>query len=1416
MSEKEKGASSAGSSKPGQRSGKRGNTKSTRRKRSNRPSPPAFSDEQKQSRAQALTALKIAAPDLPVVARFDEIAELLKKHNVVVIAGETGSGKSTQLPQLLLREGYGQQGYIGLTQPRRLAATALASTLNEQVTMGESPEEGESPEGFTEVAGYQIRFQSTVQPHHLIKVMTDGVLLTEIRRDKWLNQYEVIIIDEAHERSTNIDLLLGYLKQLLRSRRNLKVIVTSATLDHERLQAFFDGAPLMEVTGRQYPVDIRYEDVGQLLGERPDSPEAVAWAVQEILPLLKSGELRGRDGLVFLPTERHILSAAQHLRKHMPAHISILPLYARLPQSEQRKIFHPTGRTRLILSTNVAETSLTVPNIGFVIDTGTARISQYSVHNKVQRLPIEAIAQSSAAQRAGRCGRIGPGVCLRLYSEQDFQKRDHHTKPEILRSHLASVLIQLLYLRLGDPEQFPFLDQPDPRLMRDGFQCLTQIGAVIPPGASGKGEQIQSDQTRRDQPQGAQRKGEQGNRSARRRRGYQLTDMGRRIAQLPLDPRLARILLAAAEFNCLEEQLILVSFLGVQDPRERSFWDDVRQAQVFKDFYDDQSDFMAVLKLWQWARTEKTEQTRRAFQKSCRALGINLARLFEWFGLHRQLVFWVNRQGMTRNKAPASYEQIHRALLCGWPLEIATLHPEGFYQGVRGRKLQIFPGNPLKRKKFPWLLVGEIIETEKQFAHRIAKIDPLWIEAAADALVKRTVGEPFWDKKRQQVRVHERGELLGLRLYGKRARSLAAIDPVAARMALIRFALVEKLWRSGLPFEAKNAEVLAVVDQWEHKLRRLDLRADDQILVDFFDAQLPADITDCRRLKRWAQKTIDAKPTASVSADKSPDKSADKNADKYACTTAKTSVINGDALCFDLQTVLAPYGISLDLALWPDTWLPRVYPEGMKPFVLSYHFDMSDDRDGITIHVPESRMNALGAAELTWLVPGYWPDLIAACVRAMPKASRRRVPPMPNWRQACLDWLTERAKGAGGIKGQANRQESFQQALTIFWQQQYSIDIPVTEIDALKLPEWLRFWISVQGVNGKVLAQGRDWEAVSGQTVHHAQEIDLGQTLPDAAPASSNQGGLPVGVFREWSFGDLPKALTELSDGASHAKCTKHAKTNRAKGKGGKPPEKGGEVLAGYCAFVDHGEGVQVSAFTQWGAAQEAHHAGLTRLFLLRAVQAVRAIKKQADVKKLGLLFGMSPETLLTQTLAKAVDICFIQKMDDLYAQAAFDACWDDRRNQFMTTHQELVQTLSALAEQAQAVRSHLLKLNSPALEAPKAAMTAQLNALLTEDFIAQTPPQWLSRYPVYCQGILARIERLQGNLTRDAQDEATVKALEAQFHSAMAQRAFPSDALKAVRWLLEELRLSFFAQRLKTLGKISPKRIQKVLDDHR
>lgn len=1327
-------ASEAGNGAPKSKaSNHRNKSGRSRRHRQTQVPGPLFTEAQLAVRTAALQSLTIAEPDLPVVARFDEIAALLKKHNVLVIAGETGSGKSTQLPQLLLREGYGKAGYIGLTQPRRLAATALAATLNEQITPGEHPE------GSAESAGYQIRFQSTVKPHHLIKVMTDGVLLTEIRRDKRLSQYEVIIIDEAHERSTNIDLLLGYLKQLLRTRKDLKVIVTSATLDHERFQAFFDGAPLLEVTGRQYPVEIRHEDVGLLLGERPDSPEAVAWAVQEILPLLKAGDLRGRDGLVFLPTERHIQAASRHLRKQMPAHISILPLYARLPQSEQRKIFHPTGRTRIILTTNVAETSLTVPNIGFVIDTGTARISQYSIHNKVQRLPIESIAQSSAAQRAGRCGRIGPGVCLRLYSEQDFQQRDAHTKPEILRSHLASVLIQLLYLRLGDPEQFPFLDQPDPRLMRDGFQCLTQIGAVVQAGAGQSG----------------------GKRAAQGRSGYRLTDTGRRIAQLPLDPRLARILLAAADFNCLEEQLILVSFLGVQDPRERSFWDDVRQAQLFKTFYDDQSDFMAILKLWHWAQAEKADQPRRVFQKSCRDLGISIARLYEWFGLHRQLVLWVHKQGMRRNTEPAAYEQIHRALLCGWPLEIATLHPEGYYQGVRGRKLQIFPGNPLKRKKFPWLLVGEIIETEKQFAHRIAKVDPLWIEAAADSLVKRDIGEPFWDKKRMQVRVYERGELLGLRLYSKRARGLASIDPVAARLALIRFALVEQYWRSGLPFEAKNKNVLSLVAQWEHKLRRLDLRADDQVLIDFFDAHLPQDITDCRRLKKWA---LQANPMGVG--------------------------VNGDALCFSLKDVLSPYAIELDEQLWPDVWLPRAASPDMPPFKLTYHFDMSHEQDGVTIHVPESRMNELCAAELTWLVPGYWSDLLSASVKAMPKAWRRRLPPLPNWRDACLTWLTARAAGKGGIKGLPNRQESFQQALVIFWHQQFSLDIPASEIDADKLPEWLKFWISVDGLKGRVLASGRDWELVSGQTVKYAQEIGLGASLPQVSSAANKENALPDGQFRAWSFGDLPRALDAL------------------------PGAKRGEQ-AGYCAFVDQGEGVQVSAFSQLGAAEAAHHAGLTRLYLLRAVQAVRAIKKQTDVKKLGVVFGLSPDLLLTQTLAKAVDTCFIAQQGDLYSQADFDRCWDARRNQFVSVHQELMETLFKLADEVQQVRSRLLGLRSPALQSAKVAIERQLKALLHDQFIAQTPADWLGRYPVYCQGMLARIERLQGNVSRDAQDESIVEDLFVQFQSAMAKRAFPSEALKSVRWMLEELRLSLFAQRLKTLGKVSPKRIQKLIDTH-
>ncbi|MEJ2755795.1 MAG: DUF3418 domain-containing protein, partial [Gammaproteobacteria bacterium] len=686
----------------------------------------------------------------------------------------------------------------------------------------------------------------------------------------------------------------------------------------------------------------------ELLGERPDSPEAIAWALSEMLPLLRSGPLRGRDGLVFLPTERHIQAASRHLRKHMPPHVSVLPLYARLPQQEQEKIFKPSGNsTRIILTTNVAETSLTVPNIGFVIDSGTARISQYSVHSKVQRLPIEPIAQSNAQQRAGRCGRIGQGLCWRLYSERDFLSRAEHTTPEILRSHLASVLLQLIALRLGSPDDFPFLDRPDPRLMRDGFQCLLQIGAI-------KRDQAQTHPA--------------------------LTSLGRDMVQLPLDPRLARILLAAPRFNCLTEQLILVSFLGVQDPRERSFWDDVRQAQCFQTFFDDESDFMAVLKLWHWCMTEKSEQTRRGFQKTCRALGLSVVRLYEWFNLHRQLVLWTQRKGWQRNETPATYEHIHRALLTGWPLEIAMQHPEGYHLGTRGRKLAIFPGNPLKKKKFPWMLVGEIIETEKQYAHRIAKIDPLWVEAAADGLIKRHIGEPFWDKKRAQVRVYEQGELLGLTLYHKRARSLAALAKLAAQ------------------------------------------------------------------------------------------------------ESGKSVGYQGDKLCFTLETVLEDFAHALDMSLWPDTWLTRAQHKAKQngekpiPFLLSYHFDMSDERDGVTMIVPEARLNELTAAELSWLVPGYWPDLIQAAVRVLPKSWRRRLPPLPNWRERALTWLTTRFETV------TDRQENVFDALRLFWFNEVSVDIPASEMDAKRLPDWLRFWVRVESISGQVLAEGRDWERISGDT----------------------------------------------------------------------------------------------------------------------------------------------------------------------------------------------------------------------------------------------------------------------------------------------------------------------------------------------
>ncbi|MEJ2669484.1 MAG: ATP-dependent RNA helicase HrpA, partial [Gammaproteobacteria bacterium] len=1100
----------------------------------------------------------------------------------------------------------------------------------------------------------------------------------------------------------------------------------------------FSGAPLLEVSGRQYPVDMQYHDVGELLGERPDSPEAIAWALSELLPLLRSGPLRGRDGLVFLPTERHIQAASRHLRKHMPPHVSVLPLYARLPQQEQEKIFKPSGNsTRIILTTNVAETSLTVPNIGFVIDSGTARISQYSVHSKVQRLPIEPIAQSNAQQRAGRCGRIGPGLCWRLYSERDFLSRAEHTTPEILRSHLASVLLQLIALRLGSPDDFPFLDRPDPRLMRDGFQCLLQIGAI-------KRDQAQTHPA--------------------------LTSLGRDMVQLPLDPRLARILLAAPRFNCLTEQLILVSFLGVQDPRERSFWDDVRQAQCFQTFFDDESDFMAVLKLWHWCMTEKSEQTRRGFQKTCRALGLSVVRLYEWFNLHRQLVLWTQRKGWQRNETPATYEHIHRALLTGWPLEIAMQHPEGYHLGTRGRKLAIFPGNPLKKKKFPWMLVGEIIETEKQYAHRIAKIDPLWVEAAADGLIKRHIGEPFWDKKRAQVRVYEQGELLGLTLYHKRARSLAALDPVAAREYLIRFALVDQRWASGLPFQRHNDKILASLAQWEHKLRRLDLRADEQTLYAFFDRALPADITDCRRLKQWANTKLAAQESG------------------------KSVGYQGDKLCFTLETVLEDFAHALDMSLWPDTWLTRAQHKAKQngekpiPFLLSYHFDMSDERDGVTMIVPEARLNELTAADLSWLVPGYWPDLIQAAVRVLPKSWRRRLPPLPNWRERALTWLTTRFETV------TDRQENVFDALRLFWFNEVSVDIPASEMDAKRLPDWLRFWVRVESISGQVLAEGRDWERISGDTAQQAREL-IQQTAPSHPAtrsgarnrqAQDQDGQAQQGArYTTWAFGDLSEVLTLES------------------------------MPTGYCALRDVGDAVEVTAFSQKGAAKIAHRQGLIRLYILACAAAVRQIKKQTNAKSASVLLGIRAEELIQQSIAKAVDTCFVSRQNAWYDQASFTACLAEHRAELIGIHQQLMADLVDLGEAVKTVKSRLLTLQTPPVQGARHAIEAQLSDLLVDDFISITPQEWLSRFPVYCRGMLRRIERLSGNIERDAENEAAVQQLMVRYQDALSQRAFPSADLKTARWLIEEWRLSLFAQGLKTCVKVSDKRIQKHIDEH-
>ncbi len=1212
--------------------------------------------------------------ELPVSARREEIKKAILEHQVVIVAGETGSGKTTQLPKICLEAGRGVAGLIGHTQPRRLAARSVAARIAEEL----KSEIGRA-------VGFKVRFSDHTRPEAYIKLMTDGILLAESQGDRFLNQYDTLIIDEAHERSLNIDFLLGYLKQLLPRRPDLKLIITSATIDTERFANHFGAAPIIEVSGRTYPVEMHYRP---LLADDEESQERDLQ--QAILDAVDEAARHGPgDMLIFLPGEREIRETAESLRKHHPPHTEILPLYARLSAAEQNKVFQPHRGSRIVLTTNVAETSLTVPGIRYVIDPGLVRMSRYSHRTKVQRLPIEKISQASANQRAGRCGRIGPGVCFRLYSEEDFLNRPEFTDPEIKRSNLAAVILQMKALGLGDVERFPFVEAPDSKMITDGYKLLEELGAVV---------------------------------------GKQLTDTGRQLARLPLDPRVARMILAAREEGSLAEVLIIASALSVQDPRERPVEKQQAADEKHKAFKDEHSDFIAYLNLWRDYHEQKRHLSHNKLRKWCQANFISFMRMRDWHDIHSQLLGLVKEMRWQLNEQTADFAAIHRALLAGLLGNVAnrSVAKEQDYIGARGIKLHAFPGSALFKKKPKWIIAAELVETTRLYARTLARIEPEWIEPVAGELLKRSYFDPHWEKRAAAVMAYERTTLYGLIVNPKRRVNYGRINPKEAREIFIRQALVAGEYRSEAGFFRHNRALVAEIEEIEAKARRRDVLVDDEVIYAFYDKLIPADICEGRRLDKWR-------------------KSAERK--------------NPKLLYLDRDDLMRHSAGAVSAAQFP----PTMKTQGLE-LQLDYKFEPSDAEDGVTVTVPLPALNLLKPQPFEWLVPGLLHDKLVFLIKSLPKALRRNFVPAPNFADACLAAL---------VPGEAPLREALAKQLL----RMTGVDIPKESWDEARIPDHLRMHFKIVDEDGKLVAKGRDLLELQHRFRDRAKQSFAAVPVWDAERDD----------ITRWDFGELPESVEF---------------------------ERNGVKMRGFPALIDEGDAIALRLSDSLVAAEQATRKALRKLILLQLPDKVKYLNKNLPgIDKICLYYapiGQCNE-LKQQLIAKVVDIAFLSA-ELPRTQAAFEACFEAGRRQLISVANELAaRVLDILAEHHKIAKR--MKGNIPPTWLHAVAdIKEQLAHLICSGFVLSTPQAWLREMPRYLKAINRRLDKLKEGPARDRQLMSEIKplwqaCLERQEKHDRANIEDPE--LERYRWMIEELRVSLFAQELGTKVPVSVKRLK-------
>ncbi|ATW49353.1 ATP-dependent RNA helicase HrpA [Streptomyces peucetius subsp. caesius ATCC 27952] len=1240
---------------------------------------------------------------LPVSQKKDEILETIRDHQVVIVAGETGSGKTTQIPKICLELGRGVRGMIGHTQPRRIAARTVAERVAEELN---------TPLG--EAVGWRVRFTDQASGDTLVKLMTDGILLAEIQTDRELRAYDTIIIDEAHERSLNIDFLLGYLAQLLPKRPDLKVVITSATIDPERFSRHFGDAPIVEVSGRTYPVEVRYRPLLEEDSEAVDNQEsdrdqitAITDAVEELM-----GEGKG-DILVFLSGEREIRDTADALNKKQYRFTEVLPLYARLSHAEQHRVFQPHTGRRIVLATNVAETSLTVPGIKYVIDPGTARISRYSHRTKVQRLPIEAVSQASANQRKGRCGRTSDGICIRLYSEDDFNARPEFTDAEILRTNLASVILQMTAAGLGDIEKFPFIDPPDHRNIRDGVQLLQELGAFDP---------------------------------AEKDPRKKLTQMGRKLSQLPVDPRLARMIVEADKNGCVREVMVIAAALSIQDPRERPAEKQAQADQQHARFKDETSDFLAFLNLWRYVREQQKERGSSSFRRMCKQEYLNFLRIREWQDIYSQLRTVAKQMGLHLNEEDAPEQSVHVSLLAGLLSHVGMKDvkdgAKNEYLGARSAKFAVFPGSALFKKPPRFLMSAELVETSRLWARVNAKIEPEWIEPLAQHLLKRTYSEPHWEKDAAAVMAYEKVTLYGVPIVAQRKVNYGRIDPEISRDLFIRNALVEGDWRTHHKFFADNRKLLTEVEELEHRARRRDILVDDETLFDFYDQRVPEHVVSGAHFDSWWKHKRSEQP---------------------------------ELLDFEREMLINEKAGAVTKDDYPDSWR-----QGRLKFRVTYQFEPGADADGVTVHIPLQVLNQVTDEGFDWQIPGLREEVVTELIRSLPKPIRRHYVPAPNYASRFLDAAVP-------------LQEPL--PVTLARELQRMVGVPVTadDFDLSRVPDHLKVTFRIVDERRKKLAEDKDLEALRLRLKPKARQA-LSKAAAAATSGSSGSGeSLERTGLTDWSIGTLTKVF----------------ETRRA-----------GQPVKAFPALVDEGATVSVRLFDTEAEQAQAMWRGTRRLIMLNipVSPAKFASDKLTNQQKLALSRNPhgSVQALFEDCALAAADRLIAEHGGPAWDEESFRKLYDKVRADLVDLTVRTIDQVQQILAAWQACERRLKTTNSLVLVDNVRDVREQLAALVPAGFVTRTGLRRLPDLMRYLVAVDRRLQQMPTAVQRDTTRMEKVHEMQDEYAWLLEQlpqgRPVPQAVLD-IRWMIEELRVSYFAHALGTAYPVSDKRIVKAID---